>query len=207
MPPGVYTVKVTSGSWSESQTFRVMTDPRYPQVTDAEGAEQLRLAREVSAQITSLYDQIGRLRDAKKQAAELAKTAGAGSPIGAAASTLTTKIEAVEGDMTQMRGEGGQDSLNFPGRLDNQLLVLYSNIVGPDRRLGSPVTERHKDLKPQTEQVLKRAADALKTDVGAPSTRWRPKPDSRASSASRTDARGPEWSAREVRSEVRGRSG
>ena len=36
VPPGVYTVKVTSGSWSESQTFRVMTDPRYPQVTDAE---------------------------------------------------------------------------------------------------------------------------------------------------------------------------
>ena len=69
--------------------------------------------------------------------------------------------------MTQMRGEGGQDSLNFPGRLDNQLLVLYSNIVGPDCRLGSPVTERHKDLKPQTEQVLKRAADALKTDVDA----------------------------------------
>jgi hypothetical protein len=32
--------------------------------------------------------------------------------------------------MTQMQGEGGQDALNFPGRMDNQLLALYGAIVG-----------------------------------------------------------------------------
>jgi len=165
VPPGIYTVKVSSGTWSESQTFRLKTDPRYAQVTDAEGTEQLRLAQEVSGQVKTLYDDLARLRDAKKQAVDLAAKSGAGSPIAAAAKTLTTRIEAVEGDMTQMRGEGGQDSLNFPGRLDNQLLVLYSNIVGPDRRLGSPVTERYKDLKPETDQVLRRAAETLKTDI------------------------------------------
>ena len=51
MAPGVYTVKVTSGSWTESQTFRLKTDPRLlPVMTDAEGAEQLRLAREIGEQ-------------------------------------------------------------------------------------------------------------------------------------------------------------
>jgi hypothetical protein len=166
VPPGVYTVKVSSGSWSESQTFRLKTDPRLlPVMTDAEGAEQLRLAREVGGQINELYTNLGKIRQVKTQAAEMAKTAGAGSPVGAAAKTLTDRLTAVESEMTQIQGEGGQDALNFPGRLDNQLVVLYGNIANAERRLGTPVTERYKDLKPVADKILLAARTALQTDV------------------------------------------
>jgi len=169
VPPGVYTVKITSGTWSESQTFRLRTDPRYvPEMTDTEGAEQLRLAEEVGAAVKDLYDNLARIRDVKRQAADIAAKAGAGSPLVAAANTLREKLEAVEGDMTQMRGEGGgQDALNFPGRTDNQLLALYGAIIGPERRMGTPVLERYKDLKPQADQLRQRYTAALKTDVAA----------------------------------------
>ena len=70
--PGVYTVKVSSGAWSQSQTFRLSTDPRLPPMTEAEGAEQLRMAMEVGGQIKELYDTLAKLRDAKQQAAEIA---------------------------------------------------------------------------------------------------------------------------------------
>jgi hypothetical protein len=166
VPPGVYTVKVSSGSWSESQTFRLKTDPRLlPVMTDAEGAEQLRLAREVGGQINELYTNLGKIRQVKTQAAEMAKTAGAGSPVGAAAKTLTDRLTAVESEMTQIQGEGGQDALNFPGRLDNQLVVLYANIANAERRMGTPVTERYKDLKPVADKILLAARTALQTDV------------------------------------------
>ena len=69
--------------------------------------------------------------------------------------------------MTQMQGEGGQDALNFPGRMDNQLLALYGAIIAPERRMGSPVLERYKDLKPQAEQLRQRWITALKTDLAA----------------------------------------
>jgi len=69
--------------------------------------------------------------------------------------------------MTQMRGEGGQDALNFPGRMDNQLLALYGAIIGPERRMGSPILERYKDLKPQAEALRKRWVGALQTDLAA----------------------------------------
>ena len=168
VPPGVYTVKITSGAWSESQTFRLRTDPRYvPEMTEAEGAEQLRLAEEIGAAVKDLYDNLARIRDVKRQAADIAAKAGAGSPLVAAANTLRGKLEAVEGDMTQMRGEGGQDALNFPGRTDNQLLALYGAIIGPERRMGTPVLERYKDLKPQADQLRQRYTAALKTDVAA----------------------------------------
>src|SRR5207245_1928167 len=49
--PGVYTVKASSGAWSQEQTFRLSTDPRLPAMTDAEGAEQLKMTLEVGTQI------------------------------------------------------------------------------------------------------------------------------------------------------------
>ena len=119
------------------------------------------------AAVKDLYDNLARIRDVKRQAADIAAKAGAGSPLVAAATTLREKLETVEGDMTQMRGEGGQDALNFPGRTDNQLLSLYSAIIGPERRMGTPVLERYKDLKPQADQLRQRYTAALKNDVAA----------------------------------------
>ena len=166
MAPGIYTVKVTSGAWTESQTFRLKTDPRLlPAMTDAEGAEQLRLAREIGGQVNELYTNLLKIRDVKRQAAEMAKTSGSGSPVESAAKTLTDRLTAVESEMTQIQGEGGQDALNFPGRLDNQLVVLYGNIANAERRLGTPVSERYKDLKPVADKILLAAQTALQADV------------------------------------------
>jgi photosystem II stability/assembly factor-like uncharacterized protein len=163
--PGVYTAKVSMGSWSQSQTFRLSADPRYqPAMTDAEGAAQLKMALEVGAWTKQLYDQLAKLRDAKKQAADIvAKT----PTLAAAGKTFGDKLVAVEGDMTQLRGEAGQDALNFPGRMDNQVTALYGNIISTERKLPSSVTERYADLKPQYEQLMARAAAVLATDVAA----------------------------------------
>jgi photosystem II stability/assembly factor-like uncharacterized protein len=168
VPPGTYTVTVSSGAWSESQPFRLNTDPRYePVMSDEEGAEQLRLALEVGGMVKDLYDNLARIRDVKAQARSHADKAGASSPVAAATRTLVERLEAVEGDMTQMQGEGGQDALNFPGRMDNQLIALYQNISGRERRIGSPIRERYMDLKPEADQLMAKARQALQDDVAA----------------------------------------
>jgi hypothetical protein len=117
--------------------------------------------------VKELYDNLARIRDAKSQARAHAEKAGASSPVAAATRTLVERLEAVEGDMTQMQGEGGQDALNFPGRMDNQLIALYQNITGRERRVGSPVRDRHADLKPEADQLMARAKQALQDDVAA----------------------------------------
>jgi photosystem II stability/assembly factor-like uncharacterized protein len=162
--PGTYTVKVTSGSWSQEQTFRLNTDPRLPTMTDAEGAEQLKMVMDVGGQIKSVYDTLAKLRDAKQQTAKLAEKGGA---VATAARTFTDQIVAVEGDITQLQGEAGQDALNFPGRLDNQLVALYSNISQEERKLNKSVKERYADLRAPTEDVMKRAQTVLTTDLAA----------------------------------------
>jgi photosystem II stability/assembly factor-like uncharacterized protein len=162
--PGTYTVKVSSGSWSQEQTFRLNTDPRLPAMTDADAAEQLKMAMDVGIQIKTVYDTLAKLRDAKQQTAKLAEKSSA---VAEAAKILTDRIVAVEGDITQLQGEAGQDALNFPGRLDNQLVALYSNIVQEERKLNKSVKERYTDLRGPTDEVMKRAQTVLTTDLAA----------------------------------------
>ena len=165
--PGLYTAKVTSGSWSQTQTFRLDSDPRLGKMTDLEGQEQLAKARDVGAWEKNLYDAVAKLRDIKAQAKAIAEKAGAASPVAAAAKTLIDKATAVEGDMTQLQGSAGQDSLNFPTRLDGQLAELYGGIVGNERKLPRGMTERYADLKDQVNPIMARTATVLGAEVAA----------------------------------------
>jgi photosystem II stability/assembly factor-like uncharacterized protein len=161
--PGNYTVKVSMGSWSQTQTFRLNADPRLtPTMTDAEGQAQLKMAQEVGGWAKQLYDRLAQIRDAKQQAAQIAEKTPA---LADAAKAFKANAEKVEGDMTQLHGEANQDALNFPGRMDNQVVVLYGNIIGGERKLPSAVTERYADLKPQFEQLMQRAAGVTTTEV------------------------------------------
>jgi uncharacterized phage infection (PIP) family protein YhgE len=162
--PVTYTVKVGTGSWSQEQTFRLNSDPRLPSMTDAEGADQLKMAMDVGGEIKTLYDTLAKLRDAKQQTAKIAEKGGAAA---AAAKTFTDQIVAVEGDITQLQGEAGQDALNFPGRLDNQLVALYSNIAQEERKLNTSVRERYADLRAPTDDVMRRAQTVLTADLAA----------------------------------------
>jgi hypothetical protein len=161
--PGMYTAKLSMGSWSETQTFHLGADPRFqPAMTDAEGAQQLKLAQDVGGMIKTTWENLAKIRDAKAQAKASAEKTPA---VAAAAKTLTDKLVAVEGDITQLQGEAGEDALNFPGRFDNQLMVLYGAIIGSERKPGTAVTERYADLKPQYDTLVQRANAALTTDV------------------------------------------
>jgi hypothetical protein len=161
---GSYTVKVSSGDWSATQTFRVTTDPRLPALTDADTAAQLKMTKDVGGQVKKLYDTLAQIRDVKKQAADSAQKTPA---VGGAAKTLLDKLVAIESEITQIQGEGGQDALNFPGRIDNQWVALYGDVSGLERKLNKAVLERYADLKPPTDQLMQRAAGALKNDVAA----------------------------------------
>jgi hypothetical protein len=163
--PGVYTAKLSSGDWSQEQSFRLSSDPRLPPMTDAEGAEQLKMAMEVGGQIKTMYDMLAKLRDAKEQAGQIAGKSASNADVAAAAKKLGDKLVAVEGDLTQMQGEAGQDALNFPGRLDNQMVALYSNIVQLERKLNKSVKDRYTDLRPQFDDLMERATGVLKADV------------------------------------------
>jgi hypothetical protein len=169
VPPGKYQVRMTSGSWSQTQPIEVKPDPRVA-TTQTEYDEQLRMAREVGGKLKELYAKLAALRDAKKQAAELGdrlEKAGKGDEILKAAKALADKLAPIEKEMTQIQGEGGQDALNFPGMLDNQIIEVYSEIVGDEMRVSKGTIDRWADLQAGINDLLSRFDKVVKPEIAS----------------------------------------
>ncbi len=165
--PGTYQVKVTAGSWSETQSFAIKPDPRIT-TTTADYEAQLQLAREVGAKVKEIYATLARVRDIKSQAKELGERlqkAGYGDDVAKAAKAFDDKLTAVEGKLTQLQGEGGQDALNFPGQLDNQFLVLYNNVESDDVGPSRGMRERFAELTPPLTTLLGQLKQIIDTEL------------------------------------------
>ncbi len=165
--PGRYSVKVSSGSWEATETFNLLPDPRWPAATAAQYDEQFKMTVDIGATTKRLWDELARMRDVKRQLQEHIKTAGATSAAGKAAQALHDRIFAAESELTQVQGEGGQDGLNYPGRLDNQWAALYSTASGAERWPMRSVIERYNDLQPQTKALFTTITQLLGPDVAA----------------------------------------
>ncbi len=129
---------------------------------------QLSLARAVGARTKELYDNLAALRATKTQATELGvrtREAGHGDDVADAAAALSEKLTAIEGNLTQLEGESTQDALNFPGRLDNQFVVLYGFVIRGDRLPPRPSYDRFGDLNPQLDALLEELNGVVGSDL------------------------------------------
>ncbi|NKB90430.1 MAG: glycosyl hydrolase [Acidobacteria bacterium] len=167
--PGAYTVTLSMGDYSATEMFEWAPNPNST-ATAADYAEQLAMANEVGAAAKLLYDEVLQLRSVKTQATGIGRMlseAGYGDEASTAASALNEKLTAVEGELTQLQGEGGQDSLNFPGRLDQQFNGLYGAISGGQAPMGSGVKERWADLEPTLAPLIAQIHEIYAADLTA----------------------------------------
>jgi hypothetical protein len=166
--PGTYNVKMSSGSWSSSHQFELKADPNAT-TTQAEYEEQLKVARDVGLKVAELYAALAQIRDIKQQAADLGarmRRAGMGDDVAQAADALAKKLTAIEGELTQLQGEGGQDALNFPGRLDNQFVALYGEVTGRNY-VSEGSKQRFEDIKPELARHMSNLEETLNSEVAA----------------------------------------
>ena len=154
--PGEYQAKLTVGEWSQTQTFTVGIDPRLD-TTVADFEEQYELAVEVGTKMDELWSALTDLRDVKQQVSALSqrlRDQEGGDDLGSMSRELSTALTAVEGEITQLEGEGGQDALNFPGRFDNQWAALYGAVSSPDHPVPAGTKQRLVDLTPRFDELL-----------------------------------------------------
>jgi len=165
--PGTYQARVRAGSWTETQSFEVKPDPRQ-KTAQAEYEQQLSLAMDVGRKTAELYDNLLEIRDITEQATQLGDRLGKqgyGDEVAKAAKALSEKLRIVEGELTQLQGEGGQDGLNFPPRLDSQFLTLYNSVAESERRPTKGALERFQDIEPERQKWLGNLQKILATDV------------------------------------------
>jgi hypothetical protein len=150
----------------QTQTFVVKKDPRAT-ATNADLVAQHEFLIRIRDQVTRANDAVRTIRNVKYQLNERrGKLSGdAASSVGALASAFTDSLSAVEGEIYQVKNRSGQDPLNYPIKLNNQIAALSGFVGSGDRRPPPQATEVYNTLIPQLDRQLARLKRAMDTQL------------------------------------------
>ncbi|MBT8478673.1 MAG: glycosyl hydrolase, partial [Gemmatimonadetes bacterium] len=151
--PGTYQVRLTVGSTTATRELRLLPDPRLD-ISDEDQAAQFELMLNIRESLQASHAAVERLRSAREQLrdrAERGEEAGYGDDLQALADSAVARLDRIEGQIVQTKSESGQDPLNFPPKLDNQLAYLYGYVGFSDGAPTAGAIARYADLLAELE--------------------------------------------------------
>jgi len=169
VPPGKYQVRMTVGDWTSTQPLAVVADPRKTVAPDA-FAKQYEVARGAWEALTRTHRAIERVRDVKSQVDALAKRmkdAGMDDGVADAAKALSGKLDTIENALHQPKSQAGQDILNYPPQLDDQIANLLGTVGSAEARPTRGTEELLAELQQKLTQRLAEIDQVIATDLPA----------------------------------------
>ncbi len=158
VPTGSYNVKLTAGGQSYTTKVEVKTDPRI-HVPQADLDKQFQFATLLNQRITAGHDAINQIRGLRQQIVLLKQRLPASAenkPVLDAADALDKRMTEVEDALIQTKATSGEDALNFPIKVMNQLVDLFGSVESAD---AAPTAQAHAVYevlnKELTEQLAK----------------------------------------------------
>jgi hypothetical protein len=164
IPPGTYTVRLTVGDQPpQTQTFQVRADPRAG-ASQADLDEQYAFLLRIRDKSNEANNAVRTIRNIKGQLAARRATAGSRSPaLDRMTRALDAELSAVEEEIYQVRNRGGQDPLNYPIKLNNQIAALSGVVASAEAKPTKQSYEVFELLSAQ----LKVQTDRLQPLLGA----------------------------------------
>ncbi len=164
VPPGSYSVRlIVDGSPVGDAKFQVLKDPR-SDATPADLLAQYKLLMKVRDRTTDANDAVRTVRNVRSQLDEQAMALGADSaafrPLSRA---LDAKASEIEAKIYQVKNQSGQDPLNFPIRVNNQMAALAGVIGSTEARPTKQSIEVFNILDKELETYLVELRDVWKT--------------------------------------------
>ena len=157
--PGRYRVRLTVGETVQTEELEVLKDPRLTEVSESDLEEAFRLTLAVRDKLNETHDAIRTLRDVRVQLDDVvkrSKKAGIEAELEASAKPIQDQLTEIEEDLIQVKNETGDDPLNFPPKLDNQLAYLFGHVNGAYGRPTAGSYQRFEDLKKEADPYLER---------------------------------------------------
>ncbi len=168
--PGKYQVRLTVRGQSQTAPLEIVPDTRLTDVSPEDLQKQFNLMMQIRDRVTQAHDVVNQIRDLRKQMEEFNKRlTSAKNPnakqIEAAGKDLDKKMTTVEEALIQTKAKASQDVLNFPIRLNNQLVALGGVVGSAD---GAPTQQSYEVfemLSKQVDEQLAKWKAIVATDV------------------------------------------
>jgi len=167
-PSGTYTVRLTVGDKTETRTFKLLIDPRSG-ATQADLDEQFNFLIQIRDKTSEANNAVRTIRNVKGQlAARLKEPAAGRSPaLKRLADALTEPLSAVEAEIYQVKNRSGQDPLNYPIKLNNQIAALSGVVASAEAKPTAQSYEVYKILAAQLDAELAKMKGLLAAPLAA----------------------------------------
>jgi len=167
--PGAYQVRLTVLGKTYTAPLQIEPDPRL-KVTQADLQKQFDLLIKIREKVSEADDAINQIRDLREQINAINKRLK-GDPraeiVAAAGKALDKKMTEVEEALIQNKAKSGQDVLNFPIRLNNQLVALGGVVSSAASAPTQQAYEVFDMLAKSVDDQLTRWKAILATDLQA----------------------------------------
>jgi hypothetical protein len=161
--PGTYQATLQLGDWKQTQSFRVVKDPRVS-ASQEDFDEQFAFSMQISDRLNKIYDAVRKIRSVRQQARDVSARLS-NSDLKKSADNLWEKLSAIESELMQPKNEADQDTENYPTKVDNQLAYVYMHLDQTDSRPTDGQKERVRDLEKAIDEQLAKLGTILATDV------------------------------------------
>jgi photosystem II stability/assembly factor-like uncharacterized protein len=132
--PGTYQIKLTVAGKTSTAPAEVSKDPRVA-VSPADLEKQNELTMRIWNRVNAGHEAVNQIRSVRGQLDALKKRIGADAgakPVLEAADALKKKMDAVEEKIIQPKSKSGEDPLNYPIQVVDQLMALQGTVESAD---------------------------------------------------------------------------
>jgi photosystem II stability/assembly factor-like uncharacterized protein len=165
--PGTYQAKLTADGQTQTQPIVVKLDPRV-HTTQTALQQQLALLLQIQKVVDAAHSAVIEIRGMHEQLLALEKHVGSSHQnIAAAAKALDQKALAIEDKLIQPKSQSGEDPLNYPIELSDQMLALGGSV---ESGYSAPTVAEHTVynlLKGKIDQQLADWSTLQKTDMAS----------------------------------------
>jgi photosystem II stability/assembly factor-like uncharacterized protein len=154
--PGNYTLKLTVAGKSYSAPVEVRLDPRV-KTSAVDLHKQLDLALKIRDAVSRDHQTVNQIRSLREQLKGLEKRLKEqkkGDDVLKAADAFDKKMTAVEEELFQTKVTSTEGNLNYPDKLDQQLISLGSGVVDSDSAPNEAALSRFSDLSGQLDALM-----------------------------------------------------
>ena len=132
--PGTYQIKLTAGGKPLTASAEIQKDPRV-NVSQADLEKQYEMAMRIRDLVSAGNEAVNQMRSVHEQLDGLKKRLSADTGAKAvldSAEALRKKIDAAEEKIIQPKSNSGEDPLNYPIQVTNQLMDLQDTVESAD---------------------------------------------------------------------------